>query len=318
MACVHPIRGVQDPTTGKIRQVSDAPFRDDFLEVPCGQCVGCRLERSRQWATRIMHEAQMHQRNCFITLTYTDEHIPTHASLRYEDFREFMRKLRRALCDCGRDYSKSKRGRRVCRDASHRVRYFHCGEYGDRTQRPHYHAAIFGHDFKQGSSLYKTTSYGDSLWTSELLTANWDKGYHTVGNLTFESAAYVARYIMKKVTGDSAHRFYNDIDYATGEVTAERKPEYITMSRRPGIGSTWFDRFAGDVYPSDEVITRGQSCRPPKFYDRRLERINPSLLEEIKERRKAQAKPWDNTPDRRAVKEAVMKARLREHHRGVE
>lgn len=307
--CTRPLKGVQDPATGKLNCSIPTPWsHDGYLEVPCGQCWECRLERSRQWAVRITHEAKLYERNSFITLTYDNEHLPPNRSLNRQHFQLFLKRLRNQLCDCPRDYSLSKRGRKVCFNPLHRVRYFHCGEYGDFNGRPHYHAVIFGHDFKGDSTHLQTTSHGDHLWTSNALSKAWPKGIHAVGNLTFESAAYVARYIMKKVTGDLAEDYYGG-----------REPEYTTMSRRPGIGADWINKNLGDVYPSDEVIIRGKSCRPPKYYDQVLEQRDPELHERIKEQRIAAAKTHgeDQTYERLAVKETVIKARMREFQRDI-
>jgi len=270
-------------------------FVDLPLKVSCGQCSGCRLERSRQWAVRCVHESKMHKQNCFLTLTYDDEHLPATRSLDVKDWQNFAKKLRRQVGP---------------------FRFFHCGEYGDENGRPHYHAAVFGLDFHEDRKLYKTTKTGDRLYTSARLQKVWPQGFHTIGALTFESAAYVARYVMKKINGDRAEAHYARVDPNTGECWS-LKPEYTTMSRRPGIGTTWITKFSADVYPSDEVIIGGKTARPPKFYDSHLERENPELLREIKIRRakKAAKHRFDQTPDRLAVREAVSTARFREHHR---
>lgn len=285
MPCLHPIKGCQDPETGKVRPVPDAPFQDDYLEVPCGQCRWCRLDRSRQWAVRIMHEATQHERNCFLTLTYDDDHLPEGRTLVLADWQNFAKKLR------------------------HKVgpfRFFHCGEYGEQNARPHYHAIIHGHDFRASAAEHSVTRHGDQLWTSQTINECWDKGFHTIGNCTFESAAYVARYIMKKVTGQLADPHYGG-----------RKPEYTTMSRNPGLGSEWIRKFHSEVYPSDEVIMRGVPCKPPKFYDRWLEKHDSALFDQVKESRAegATERASDNTTERLAVKEAVLNARLEQFHR---
>lgn len=272
-------------------------FRGDPLTVSCGRCVGCRLERSRQWAVRIMHEAQMHERNSFVTLTYNDEKVPWDGSLKKADWQHFARRLRKKVG---------------------KFRYFHCGEYGELRGRPHYHAALFGHDFMFDRTLY-TMSNGFPLYNSPTLDKAWGHGYCQIGNLTFESAAYVARYIMKKVNGAQAENHYlNYTDLDTGEVVS-RTPEYTTMSLKPGIGASWFEKYQGDVFPRDEVISNGRPARPPKFYDGLLERTDPEQLEEIKYLRSVKAKRRykDNTPERLAVREKLKELQARRLKRTI-
>lgn len=257
MSCYRPLdcwrqRG-NDPGKPKISFTK----HDDLatpLTVPCGQCLGCRLERSRRWAVRIVHESQMHERNSFLTLTYDDEHLPKDRSLCLDDFQRFFKRLRK--------------------QSASPLRFFHCGEYGETTQRPHYHCCLFGEDFASDRHLLRTTKRGDRLYTSNRLTKTWGLGHAVIGELSFESAAYVARYCLKKVTGDSAEEHY-----------AGRKPEYVTMSRRPGIGATWFDEFRGDLYPRDECVVDARRSLPPPFYDRLLEKVDPILFDKIKKDR---------------------------------
>lgn len=130
-----------------------------------------------------------------------------------------------------------------------------------------------------------------------------------MGNVTFESAAYVARYITKKITGDLAEKHYQG-----------REPEYTTMSRCPGIGKKWFNEFNSDVFPSDEIVLRGKIMRPPRFYDKQLEASDPVLYEKIKLDRKAQAlqNAADNTDARLKVKETCKLAQFKLLKRGLE
>ena len=230
--------------------------------LPCGQCIGCRLERSRQWAVRIMHEASLHERNCFLTLTFNDEHVPSDYSLNVGTFQKFMKRYRKL---CGP------------------VRFFHCGEYGELNFRPHYHAIIFGHDFPD--KIQSNVSANNPLFVSPTLNRLWPFGFASIGDVTFESAAYVARYITKKVTGDLAESHYQRVIEATGEIV-NVAPEYTTMSRRPGIGAGWFDKFGGEVYPLDRVVMRGREMRPPRAYDQYLEARDIEIFKALKDKRK--------------------------------
>lgn len=276
MPCYHPIN------------LKRSKEKYGSLTVPCGQCIGCRLEKSRQWAVRCVHEAQMHQENCFITLTYDDEHLiwgkqaPT---LVPKDLQLFWKRFRK--------------------EHGNGIRYYACGEYGERTSRPHYHACVFGFDF-QDQKLFDSSN-GNDLYTSDNLNTLWGHGNSIIGKLTFESAAYVARYVTTKLTGPYA-KVYTELGI---------EPEFARMSRRPGIGSTWFQRYVTDVYPSDALLVRGKKCRPPRFYDNKYELQNMEVFEGIKNSRKLKAdkKYWKDSDkgapklkDMEVVKQSQIKS----------
>lgn len=304
MPCFKPLeawRGKHYGASGKrpmVFSASHALFPDLPIKLPCGQCVGCRLERSRQWAVRCVHEASMHERNAFITLTFDDEHLNSRAipnSLDKSDFQKFIKRLRKRL-------------------DVRRIKYFHCGEYGSVHGRPHYHACIFGHDFPD-RELW-TFRNGVPLYRSAVLESLWPFGFSSVGDVTFESAAYVARYILKKVTGDLAMTHYANIDYETGEIISDRLPEYTTMSN--GIGKSWYLKFRDDVYPHDEVVVRGVRMRPPKYYDRLMEIDNDYDIDFLKQKRiEKSLKFADNcTRERLDVREFCLKQKINQLPRG--
>jgi len=278
------------------------------LEVPCGQCIGCRIERSRQWALRCVHEASLWERNCFITLTFDEENLAERdnpMSLDVKEWQRFMKRLRKKF--------------------GNNIRFFHCGEYGDTYKRPHYHACLFNFDFDD-KQLWTVTKTGEKLYISESLQKLWTHGFSTIGAVTWESAAYVARYIMKKVNGDMALEHYNDIDWETGEVLQSRAPEYTTMSRRPGIAAGWFEKYEKDVYPKDFVVVNGKKMKPPKFYDRIMERTRPYEFTKIKEKREKKLKEFQATSNdlgiarlkvRERVQELKAKRLVRNHDKGI-
>lgn len=293
MPCYSPLEGYwsrrRNPSgkRGVVFSASEG-FLDRPVKVPCGQCVGCRLERSRQWAIRLMHERAMHEENCFITLTYDDKHLPPYGSLRKSDFQKFMKRLRKANSD-------------------KRIRYFHCGEYGDITGRPHYHAILFGIDFSDRYSW--AVRKGHPTFRSRSLENLWKDGHSEIGSVTFESAAYVARYVMKKRTGKDSAKHYERMDPETGEVV-ELEREYCTMSRRPGIGSEWLERYGHETYRDDTVVMRGREMRPPRFYDDKYEVVEPELVAEAKAKRQAKRDRKEETPERMEAREACAYARL--------
>lgn len=243
-----------------------------------------------------MHESQMHTHNSFLTLTYSDKFLPTNNSLDVLHWQLFIKRLRSKL------HPKT-------------VRFYHCGEYGEVTHRPHYHACLFGHDFSADRVLHKTTRAGNKLYSSPVLNETWGMGYCLIGDLTFESAAYVARYVTKKATGARSSARYARKD---GDgLPYQLKPEYSTMSRRPGIGATWFEKFGDQVYPRDQIIARGHEARPPAYYDTLLAKTSPELLVALKEDRvrKAALKYKDETPERRAVRERVHTLKMNRFQR---
>lgn len=186
-----------------------------------------------------------------------------------------------------------------------------CGEYGEELGRPHFHAAIFNFSFRDDRTPWRRSESGDQCFRSQRLEGLWKLGHSEVNELSPELAAYVARYIMKKVNGDQADEHYRVLDVNTGELTW-KVPEFTHMSLRPGIGGHWFDKFMSDVYPADRVVARGVLSKPPRYYDRRLRMIDAEMLQLIQEERVRQAKARfaDSSTDRLAVREAVAKARL--------
>ncbi len=270
------------------------------ISVPCGRCIGCRLERARQWAVRLMHESSMHDECCFITLTYSPEFYPETGSLCVESCQLFLKRLRQRVLPA-------------------RIRFFLCGEYGDEFGRAHYHAIIFGYGFPDKMSIGCKKDYEE--FRSDLLDKTWGLGFCSIGSVTFDSACYVAKYAVKKVYGKKAAAHYEG-----------RRPEFLLMSRRPGIGRSWIDKFESDVYPSDEVIVNGRQCRPPRFYDEVFKKRNPVVMEAILAKRELAGeklegyvmagkeyfvRPVDN-PLRLAVRERVAEAKLSLKSRNLE
>jgi len=301
MACYKPLTAYQCADKSIIwREIPGADVVRT-LSLPCGQCVGCRLERSRQWAVRCMHEAQMHTDNCFITLTYAQIKEAKDLSLNYEHFQLFMKRLRKRF--------------------SHKtIRFYMAGEYGELRDRPHFHACIFGLDFED-KKFFQRTSSGSNIYTSKILEELWPYGYSSVGDVNFESAAYVARYIMKKVNGKprltedgqfiDPMQHYEYCDIETGELI-QRQPEFNKMSLKPGIGQAWLDKYISDVYPSDTVVVRGKKTRPPRFYDGKFKKLFPEEFDAIQFKREIEGRSRfeDNTLQRLAVKEKVALAKL--------
>ncbi len=300
MACFHPVdafQSVQPKANGKHKIYFKCPSVDfKPIQLPCGGCIGCRLERSRQWAIRCSHEASLTpSTNAFITLTYNDANLPPSGSLNYRDFQLFNKRLRKEIGP---------------------FRFYMCGEYGEELGRPHYHSCVFGKDFED-KKAYKKNHQGDILYQSKILTDTWGKGHCLTGDVTFQSAAYCARYIMKKINGDQSEKHYERMDPETGEFF-QLRPEFTNMSRggttgQGGIGKQWLEKYASDIYPHDFVAFNGSSKkhRTPKYYDTQYEVAHPDEMAQIKLDRVDNALKHadNNTPERLRVREIVQEAK---------
>jgi hypothetical protein len=253
----------------------------------------------------------MHKENCFITLTFSPEALAAREnpySIDLRDFQLFMKRLRKKF--------------------GNNIRFFHVGEYGEKNRRPHYHALLFGLNFDDKELLHK--SGGISLYTSKTLQELWPYGFSTIGDVTFESAAYCARYCLKKINGDKKEEHYNYICPETGEII-KITPEYATMSRgnnypahdprhTRGLGYSWFKKYQKDVFPHDYVVIRDKlKLSPPNYY---LDLLNEEERGEVKQKRIKNSGPlidkYDENMDRLWVQEECKKRALEQLLRKLE
>jgi len=286
MPCHYPLTAYRTPDGGRLSFKEPRNYTER-LSVPCGQCRSCRLTRSGQWAIRCVHEASLHKENAFITLTYNDDNVPLHGSLQKKHFQDFMKRFRKKT--------------------GAKIRYYYCGEYGEKLGRPHYHALIFGYDFPDKKTWRKNDN-GDQIWRSTILESLWTFGNSEIGSVTFDSAAYVAGYIHKKVLGKNASQHYCvGHDPETGELHY-KLPEYTDMSRDGGIGKNWLLKYTSDVYNHDYVVHMGKKMPPPRYYDSQYEIINATHLEQIKHERFLRSQKFldDLSPERLHTREQVM------------
>lgn len=315
MPCYHPLLGYRDnyalTSSGKKKVRIDsrydadriAEFKSDnphldVFPVPCGNCIGCRLEYSRQWAIRCMLESKNYEFNYFLTLTYDNMNVPISTyqevmcdestgevlnivdldslTLAPDHLTKFMKDLRRYY-----EYHFNHYG----------IRFFACGEYGDRTGRPHYHILIFNLPIFD-LELLKKSSSGFNLYYSPTLSQIWDKGHLLIGDVTFQSCAYVARYVVKKHKGMDAH-LYSD---------RSQVAPFVRMSRRPGIASEDYFQNGDKYYKYDELfITDGKGdvlkLKPPKYFDRLYSEEYPEEFELLKSKRKESAENFKPDTD---------------------
>jgi hypothetical protein len=301
MPCYSPLTGWRSRqlnANGKrpIVFVKSEGYADTEISIPCGQCIGCRLDHSRNWAIRCMHEAQLHKNNCFVTLTYNENKVPEiqgYGTLVPEHLTKFIKRVRKKY--------------------GNGIKYYACGEYGDQSGRPHYHICFFGLDFedkelhtiKNGNKLYTSKSL-DKLWSDYRHRKNYGNfGFASIGALTFDTAAYTARYCMKKAKGKNKDTAYERLNPDTGEIV-DIVPEFARMSRNPGLGKSWLEKYGSDVYPHDFTVIDNYQHKPPKYYDNLMDKKDSQKMDEIKASRRA------------AIKKALFKNSLaRLHARGV-
>lgn len=277
MSCDYPIaawlKAVPNPSGKRSFQFKPQGSLSGIPQyLPCGKCVGCRLERSRVWAVRCVHESKMHRENCFITLTYDNDHLPASGSLSVSTLQLFMKRFRMW----------------AFRKYGVLIRHYACGEYGDLNKRPHYHAIIFGFDFRD-KLLYSTSPAGDSIFSSADLDGVWGLGSTKVGDVNFRTAAYVARYCMKKVDGkqrDAGHYVVYDMN---GELH-DRVPEFAIMSRRPGIAASYYEKFGKEIRDHDSVILDYREVPSVRYYDKLFDKLDAGGLLRLKRKRHPVAK----------------------------
>lgn len=290
MACYHPLKiypvGVDLDTGNKkyaISKVKSGDNLDGFTIIPCGSCIGCRIDYARQWADRCMLEAKDHEDNWFLTLTYDDDHLDTvktkysdpasgeefeAMSLNKRDVQLWHKNLRKSLDEKG--YPK--------------IRFFCCGEYGspEWTMRPHYHEIVFGLKLDD-LVFYKYNKQGQKLYTSEYLRKIWKYGYVIVGQVTWESASYVARYVTKKLKGDAAELY----------TVCNMIPPFTLMSRRPGIARKYYDEHPelfDYTYVPFSTEDGSKKIYPSRYFKKLLKDDDPEKYEELNERNTLSAK----------------------------
>lgn len=360
MTCFHPhtayqVIGVKNKDTGKkiIRYSSKDmyPYKYGFMnepiyrhkgdvypydykkiQVPCQNCIGCRMDKAKSWALRNYHEASTSTSACFITLTFGDgatidnvfrlrEFKDLSRNKKFEearkrcntlvrgDFSKFIKRLR-DLLSRGYYYT-DENGQEQFYQQKEGLRYYACGEYGDCNERPHYHALLYNFDFP--GKKYLASDKGHIFWTHPILERAWGYGFVYISDFTINTANYVSRYVTKKINGRLKDDWYQG-----------KEPEYQVCSNRPGIGRKWFEQFYSDVYPSDEVLYPTKNgkkvkLRPPKYYDNLYDKFFPEDFAEVQSIREAYTQSKDKkegfiierSPERLSVKEEILKLRMK-------
>lgn len=321
MGCKAPLQATRDgagairllPRSVQGTGLTHRTHTDRIVELPCGRCAQCRVKKAQEWALRCTHEAKMHRHQdgspngAFITLTFENEGLQLRelregihpSTVHVRDWQLFAKKLRKAVGP---------------------FRYFAVGEYGDENLRPHYHALLFGQDFTEDRIKCEDRD-GKTFYLSDTLQKTWGYGLTDIRPITPETVNYVCRYVTKKLSGDLAESALERLDPETGEVTKVR-PVFAVMSKgkngKGGIGASWFDRFRDDVFPDAFVIQKGKQKPVPRYYTKRLKDQDPELHAQVLENqtKKARKHLKEQTPERRRVKEQIVRARLKQRKNG--
>ena len=277
MPCYHPMLSVKcdavNEKTGKnYRKIVgsyDPILEDEYrladpIAVPCGNCIGCRMDHSRRWADRMMLELDHTGKGVFVTLTYNDENLPDKRTLVKKDFQDFMKRLRSR-----KEFENTE------------IRFYACGEYGSKTFRPHYHVILFGIDLDSFGprKFLSKNELGQPHYTSKLLEEIWSKGFVVITEVSWNTFAYVSRYVLKKLNGPMSE-IYEDLDIL---------PEFSLMSRRPGIGAYYMDDHK-DWLEHNKYFLKGHEISMPELFLKSLELTNPELYDKMKRDRKKFAK----------------------------
>lgn len=295
MPCEAPLTAYRPTIGGPLlfSKLGTLPYQS--IKLPCGKCELCRNEHARQWAVRITHEAQLWPLSSFVTLTYSDEHLPDNQQLYYPHLQNFWKRLRKKVGA---------------------LRYYSVGEYGDKTNRPHYHACIFGHAFEENRIILQTEPF--LLWTNKLLQETWGLGHVSVGALNYATALYTASYVTKKL---GYKKRYVQLDCGSGELLDMVQPRAFISNgggrksklRQSAIGKQWLEKYGHHVYDHDAVIINGTEQKPPRYYDKWLKTHDPDKLTRIKEERNKNVKPQTAEQLRARATNARARKKLKSH-----
>lgn len=264
----------------------DYDYFFDWVPIPCGSCIGCRIDRARQWAARLMLEKEYSTDTWFITLTYDNDHLvfgsdPVKVASAYGDVWQYPNVSKSGHLTLNREDYKNF-NKRLRKRFGSGIRFFLAGEYGERTNRPHYHGIYFNLPLDD-CEVFKVV-HGVPYYTSKTIAELWPFGFHLIGKVSYDTCAYVSRYVTKKL---------HDVDVSKYEELGIER-EFCRMSRRPGIGKQWFDDHGDDIDAISYIITVSTpngavQFSSPKYFDRLIEALDGVRMADLKEKRKFKA-----------------------------
>lgn len=264
MACLTPVKAFKN-CEGSI--IFGDSQDGSPLYLPCGKCIGCRKDLTKDWAVRCSHEAQMHTYNSVLTLTFDENNLNSQSTLVKSDIQNFIKRLRKFI------FTNKDLKQNFPQFSRKKISYLYCGEYGERFERPHYHIIIFGFDFPD-KIYFKDSQSGDKIFTSKFLDSIWGLGHATIGTMSMASATYCASYLTKYVSTQEREEIY-----------CGRLPEFGHASKKPAIGLNWFKKYHNDLLAHDQVIIDNQKYRIPRYYLKKLEEFHPEKFTSLKIRR---------------------------------
>lgn len=250
--------------------------------IPCRKCIGCRIDYSRDWANRgYLESKKSPNSNYFVTLTYDDEHLPkkdeitTSKGITYKNDGTWNgclepKHLKKFIHDIRQHYYR--------KNGYKGIKYLACGEYGTENGRPHYHVILFNCPLDADDFYAPRLIDGEYYHQNKLIEKYWKRGISNVGTATWNTIAYVARYVTKKLYGDNAE----DSRAQKGQIA-----EFIRVSN--GIGRDYWEENKEKILQTDSITIRNakgiHQTKPPRYFTRLLKAQNPEVYEELKAKR---------------------------------
>lgn len=287
-----------DDVLNRLEEIRNYPNTKAQI-IPCGQCIGCRLDYSREWANRTYLESKLYKQNWFVTLTYDDEHLKTkeiteaenekgelitytndgnwNGTLNGKDLQKFMHDLRQIM---NREYHQQG------------IRFIGCGEYGDKGERPHYHLILLNCNLPAETFYKPRIINNEYYYQNQIIEKAWKKGISNISEATWNNIAYTARYITKKINGKLSQEHY---------ARRGQDREFLRTSRKPGIGKPYYDLYKDKIYKNDSITIKNKegiiTCKPPKYFDGLYEKENPKEFKKIQRKREKERREADKIKD---------------------
>lgn len=310
MPCYHPLIRAESPTQLE-KNKSKAGYHKKFwvynadnyemyetmkkmgnymMMIPCDKCIGCKLDYSREWANRGYLESKLWTNNWFLTLTYDETNLYIPDEIEDDDGFTYCREdaeIDWKGCLVPKEAKKFMHDLRQHMERKYKnvgIRFMECGEYGDKGERPHYHFILYNLDLPLEDLYNPVIKNNEVYYQSHTIDKLWKKGIYNITEVSWNTIAYVARYITKKINGNQSSGMYAE----KGQIK-----EFFNVSRMPGIGQGYFEKYWKDIYKNDEIIVKNRNgvikSKPPAYFDRLLEKKDPKLYKEIRWKRRIES-----------------------------
>lgn len=296
----HPARVISQETLNDL-ELSDNMQKSAYHKtqiIPCGKCIGCRLDYSREWANRGYLEAKQWKQNYFVTITYDENHLPQPDEIETKDGFTYTDNGEWNGCLVKKDLTQFIKNVRQIMKRDHNqdnIRFMACGEYGEQGARPHYHIIFFNLNLPLEDLFEPKIINKEMYYRSHIIERAWNKGISNVSEASWNNIAYTARYITKKINGPESEDLYAE----NGKIK-----EFFRVSRMPGIGEQYYRDHWKEIYDKDEIIVKNKAgivaSRPPKYYDKIFEKEHPEEWKKIKAKREHMAKMNNKVKDQQS------------------